>query len=251
MNFQKNGDRPPSIQKRLMRVILALFFFPFKVRKRYLRYNAVLWEAEQENKATEGRLQDYRKNNIKLLNMFIHTPLALCAVIVLAMIFFEIDGFAQVAHRMSVLPKIVITKPKVTQLNVRKYFKDVRYAAKDINFRYGLLGFGACYGFCFAGAIILSMSPAWKEERSIKDALTSNRCLDLNGDPWKVTWTPDVIIFHTYQCDPDSFVGNSKFWNTINFKPDNPVQFKNDANKIIVARAYALPFIISFEIKPE
>ena len=214
-----------------------------------MRYNAVLWEAERENKATQGRLEDYRNNNIKLLNIFIHTPLALSALVVVFMLYAEIDGFARLSKKLYDVPKISIVKPRVTVVNMKRYARDVRESVSKIHLDYAVYVLGGCYGLCFLGSLILSLNPAWKEERAIKDALQSNRYFDMNGEPWKAYWTPDAIIFHTYQCDPDSLVGNSKFWNTVNFKPDIPVQFKNDANKVIVARAYALPSIISFEIK--
>lgn len=249
MAFPKNTKEQKPTGNKLVQILFALIFFPFKVRKRYLKFNAVLWEAEKENKATQTRFEEYRFNNIKLLNIFIHTPLALCALVMVFMVYLEIDSFARVAGKIANPPKISLTKPKATSQAVKLYVNKISEATGKIRLRYTLYVFGGFYTLCFLGATLLAMYPAWKQERVIRDALTSNRYTDTNGEPWKVFWTPDAIIFHTYQCDPDSFFGNSKFWNTINFKPDTPVQFKNDANKIIVARAYALPNLISFEIK--
>jgi hypothetical protein len=230
-------------------LLFALLLYPLKVRKRYLRYNAVLREGELEKGATQGRFEAYRKNNIKLLNVFIHSTVAVSVVVLLGVIYSDLDGMARLASRIADVPRIALSRPKASMVNIKKYSSDIQVTAKKMNLRNVGLTFLGCYLFSFMGGVILSLNPAWKEERIIKNALMSNRYFDLNGEPWKAYWTPDAIIFHTYGCDPDAFVGNTKFWNTINFKPDIPVCYSNDATKVIVARAYALPALISFSME--
>jgi hypothetical protein len=249
MAFTPNSQNKQSPRNSLAKFILPIIFFPFNIRKKYLRYNAVLWEAEQEVKGLSAPMGAYRHNNTKLLNIFIHAPLALGVLMVSIIIYWQMDGFAKYAARLTDFPKISISKPKLAKNNVKHYFHQVSVAGKDVNLRSIAIAFGGCYLLSFVGAMILSINNAWDEERTIRDALISNRYVDFDGVPWKAYWTPDAIIFHTYQCDPDALANNDKFWNTINFKPDTPVQFNRDTNKIIVGRAYALPSIIDFTIK--
>jgi hypothetical protein len=249
MAFNKTNLNSKPRQNGILRVIWGIIFFPFAVRKRYLRYNGVLWEAEQEVKNLQLSMQDYRRNNTKLLNIFVHAPLAMSVVVAAAMIYLQMEGFTKFSSKLTDFPRITITKPKITNQNFKRYFKEVAQTGREVNIKFIFLAISACYGLCFVGAMILSINDAWGEERTIRDALISNRYLDFNGEPWKVFWTPEAIIFHTYQCDSSTLVNNDKFWNTINFKPDIPTHFKMDANKIIIGRAYALPAIIDFSMK--
>lgn len=248
MAHGKSNQNSRSGKRGPMDLLWVLLFFPFKVRKRYLRYNAVLFESEHEAKHLQPIMESYRRNNTKLLNIFIHSPLALAVITALAITYWQLDGISRFTSKITDVPRINVTKMKATSSNIKHYFKEVSQAGRKIHFKYILYAIGSCYGLCFVGAMILSINDAWEEERLIKDALISNRYVDFNGDPWRTFWTPEAIIFHTYQCDSNTFVSNDKFWNTINFKPDIPVHFKSDANKIIIGRAYALPSIIDFSM---
>lgn len=238
-----------SKKRGLLKIVLALLLFPLKVRKRYLGFNAVLFEAEKEHKATESQLRDYRENNLKLINRFIHLPLGLFFLTLLAMFYLNLGEIIVLSEKILTLPKLSLVHPKQTQISFKKYINTISAQAEKMSFKSFLILLGVTYGMTFLGSAILVTSPAFKTEKLIKAALSSNRYNDANGQPWKVFWTPDAIIFYTYQCDSDAFQNNAKFWNTINFRPDTPVHFRSDANKLLIPRAYALPSFISFELK--
>lgn len=236
-------------KRGLFKYLLALLLFPLKVRKRYLKFSSVLFEAEGEHKATSEQLKAYRENNLKLINRFIHLPLGIFALTFVAMFYLNIGELLSFGEKLIDLPKVSLIKPKATQVAFKKYATTLSAQAEKMHFSRFVFILGISYAVMFLGASVLVANPAFKNENLIKSALLSNRYTDPNGQPWKVFWTPDVIIFYTYQCDSDAFQNNAKFWNTINFRPDTPVHFRSDANKILVPRAYALPSFISFELK--
>jgi hypothetical protein len=248
MAFVKNQAQGKG-GRGIGKVLFAILFFPLKVRRRYLRYNAVLWEAGAESKALEAPMRDYRQNNAKLLNIFIYAPLALALLVALGAAYWQMEGLSRLAAKAAEIPKMSQVRPRTAGPALKRYFSGIGGAARQVRFRYALIAVGSCYGLSFIGALLLASSPAWGWEGKIKEALQSNRYLDFEGEPWKAYWTPDAIVFHTYQCDSNLLVANDKFWNTINFKPDVAVHFKADANKIVVGRAYSLPSIIDFSIK--
>lgn len=251
MAGNNNSIKKPIKSNLIMRLIKTLVLYPFRVRKRYLVANAAAMEAAQECKSDQEDLDFYRKNNIKLLNIWIHSGFAMILVFILGFAYWQAANLTSLVNEIRRTPHIQVKTIRNLPGELKRYKNNILAAGKEAKVIYLFYGIGVCYFFSFFGAMILSTNKAWKEHKLIQDALISNNYKDFEGNPWKVFWLQDIIIFHTYQCDPDAFRKNEKFWNTIRFSPDIPVQFQSDTNKLIVRRAYTLPATLEFRTSKE
>lgn len=221
------------------------------MRRRYLRMNAVMWEAEQQTEQFAGTLKAYRKHNTKFVNIFIHTPLAMALGCVAVVGFLQMGAYSKFTEKILDFPRLAISKPAAAKIVIKRYFHEIAVASRDVRFKPMLYSVGSCYLLCFVGAAMLGMNVSFKQERKIREALITNKYVDFDGHPWLALWTPEVIIFHTYQCDGNAFTHNVRFWNTINFKPDAAIGFSHDSNKIMVGLGYTLPALIDFRLPVE
>lgn len=235
--------REESPARKLKKALIDLIFFPRLVSKKYARYNIGLREmiASFGDKTAET----VWTQNVKRVNFFIRLPIAI--------------GFLSGALLWYANAKEIKNQWKQTKNPVTiSLIKNKRTPAKWVQFypekvKVNLIYFSPFfvgYIFSMAGSVFLSLNPAFKAEKTIKQALITQKYLLDSGEPWDVVWTPYGILFYVYNCDPNVLQKNVRFWNSINFKPDDPKVSPKDANVVLIKKAYDLPDSIMLNVMP-
>ena len=235
---------PEKTSTVIRRFIFKVIAYPYSIIKKYNNYNIRVGEIVNELKDDE--LNRIRKNNGKLILIFIYFPI----VLGMTLSFYSINSH----YRDYQYFWKKVTTPAIQEVGVIDKVTSKIQKAKIILFQnpirkndYILILYG--YLITLFGARFLSMNPAFKEEEKIANIFSSLGYTDAEGKPWQVTWTPDAIMIIAFNCDPIQLCSNTRFWSTINFPPGTPKVSKTNMNKFIVTRAYELTanMIFSFD----
>src|SRR5690606_33606369 len=97
------------------------------------------------------------------------------------------------------------------------------------------------------GAWFLSLNPAFREEQRIRHIFATLSNIDSEGNPWKITWTPNAIMIESFNADPYALCSKNAFWSSINFPPSQPKVFPENMNKFIVQRRFELPSKLEYK----
>ena len=234
--------------------LISFLMYPRKVIKRYRAYNSgigeMILQLRKTMQSTEY-LENHRARNSKLVNFFVLLPFFAGLSFSSYEIYSKRDLFSRYVNE--------VTKPiEKTVYGKRKkyipYIKDkavFMYRQNPFNMEI-LIPFLIGYGFCFIGAGLLMKNPAFKKESDIQVVFTALRHTDLEGNPWKVVWTPNAILIEAFGEDPSDFCVNKKgkkLWNAIKFSPGEPMIFNDNPNKFVVQRRYDLPSELIFNQK--
>jgi hypothetical protein len=243
MAIKKQVEFTPSLKTRLWNLLKGLLYYPHKVAKRYAAYNAAVGEMIIET--NDGSLDPIRRRNSWLVNIFIYLPMTGGVAGSLFSMYFHRHDFVKYFE--------FITSPvKYTGFfsMIGKYigrsidiFSTLPFSSLD----YQLFIWG--YGLAIVFAYILSKHTSFKEEARIVHIFSTLGYIDSEGNPWKVTWTPNSIMITAFNCDPIALCANNRFWSSINFPPSPPKVFKNNMNKFVVQRKYELPAELTFHYK--
>lgn len=243
MAGKKVQEIPIPIQKKLWRLFIKLLKYPRRVDKRYARYNGaiseILYETGNEN------LDVLRKRNAKLVNIFIRLPLIIGIIGSIVSLFLHWSDFN------------LYFEKAFASMYYKGFFSGVAAYIKRIYFivtaiplnRWDYLSIILGQFGSIIGAWFLSQNPAFDEEARIIHIFSTLGYIDSEGQPWKVTWTPDAVLIEAFNCDPYALCSNTRFWSSVNFPPSQPKVFKDNMNKFIVQRKYELPNQMIFEIK--
>lgn len=236
----------PPLQKRIIRFFLDILKYPRKIFRRYAAYNAAIGEMfiETNNDNLKASLNSYRRRNAVLQNAFIILPMVAGVIALVVSIYLNRSEISFYFDRLfapnynsgfkfiSTIFKRII----YAFTNFPVGFKDLQF------FFYGYLG-------SIFGAWIISKHPAFANEERIVHIFSTLGYIDSEGNPWKVTWTPEAIMITSFNCDPHVLVGRGQFWSSINFPPSAPKVFEGRMNKFIVERRYELPTGLKFELR--
>jgi hypothetical protein len=233
-------EKPATIIRRFIFKILG---YPYSIIKKYNNYNIRVAEIVTELKDDE--LNRIRKNNGKLIMIFIYFPILLGLILSTVSIhshYYDYQNYFNKINRQNMentLSEKIGSKIKKAKIIV--------FEAPIRKTDFILIVYG--YIFALLGARFLSINPIFKEEDKITNIFASLGYTDAEGKPWVVTWTPDAIMIVAFNCDPIQLCSNTRFWSTINFPPGTPKVSKNNMNKFIVTRAFELTpnMIFSFE----
>lgn len=229
--------------RKLKKALKDLIFFPRIVSKKYARYNIGL--REMASSFSEKGAEIVWAQNVKRVNLFIRIPLAIGFM---SGILLWYVNWSELAHQLKIskLPvEISLVKNRKTPS------KWIQYRPDKVKISYWyFVPFVFGYATSLAGSFLLSLNRAFTEEKTIQQACLSQRYLFEDGTPWDVVWTPYGILFYAYNCDPNAVQKNVRFWNSINFKPDDPKISPRDANVFYIRKAYDLPDSIILNIAP-
>lgn len=241
--FDKKTPYVAPLHKRLINMLIEKLKYPKKIFDKYKRYNAAVSEILIETQNTE--LHHLRVKNAKLVNIFIILPifLGLC-----------LTGFYVYLYKYDFIYYYNKLTASFGNVGIFKLIFELikRFVYMITNFPLGFkiikwIFYG--YGASIVGAWILSLNPAFKEEEKITHIFATLGYIDSEGNPWKVTWTPEAIMITSFNCDPVALSQNTRFWSSINFPPSSPKVLKKDMKKFIVMRKYELPQELVFELK--
>lgn len=244
-NFNKNQSFTPSLEQRIKKKFSEFLKLPKKVFDRYAGYNAGI--SEMFNIIDDHSLHEIRVRNAKLVNIFIILPIILGITIFAIHLYLNRYDFLNYYKNAT---SAILYNETTSYFNIiGLYLKKIYYIL--FNFPLGLkilkwLPLG--YLGSILGAWLLNKHTAFQQEEKIQKTFAALGYIDINGLPWKVVWTPNVIMITAFNCDPDKLVDNNRFWNSINFPPSNPKKLKSDNNKFIVRRRYELPISLVFEV---
>lgn len=235
----------PSIplHKQLLRLFIKLLKYPRRITKQYMGYNGAIGEILMET--GDGSIDDLRKRNNKLVNIFIHLPFFLGIIISLLSLYSHRDMFD--LYLAKVFSPVHASGVFST---IGAYYRKVSYILTEIPLAQSdYLPFFIGYGVSLLGAWILSLNPVFKEQDKITHIFSTLGYIDSEGKPWKVTWTPNAIMIEAFNCDPYALCNNTRFWSSVNFPPTAPKVNRMNMNKFIVQRKYELPSELIFEVK--
>lgn len=222
--------------KRVMR-------YPFKIKNQYGYYNAILSYIIQKNKSVN--LLNLRKRNVYFVNTFILLPIFLGFLFTGISMYNNKEKYKVYLMRATLPIEGKSYFEKTLNIINRSYKMIVYQPVSQEESQYLI------YGFLLSiiGARFLSLNPIFKKSEKIEEILTRIKKVDAEENPWRVVWTPDAIYFESFLGDPDQFVNQTSFWNTINFSPDPPIIDLKDRTKFIVPRKYELPPKIEFKVR--
>ena len=249
-NFKKeqpktNSQKIMTILKYILLKAFSFFSFPHKIARKYQRYNKEIGEMYHEIR--DQNLSRLRARNAKLLNLFIYLPIFVGIMASAISVYSHKEDFSLYRKKITttIYAKDFSTKAKVVVKRIHYAITETPF--KKMDYFFILSG----YFLAFIGASFLSLNPAFAQEFIIREKFRALKLLDANGDPWKLTWTPDALMITSFNNDPIALKGSGKFWSTINFPPSNPKIFKNDMNKFIVYRKYELPASVVIQYSGE
>lgn len=245
MVVKKNVVIAPPLYKRMLRLVFKLLQYPRRIVKKYMAYNGAIGEILMET--GDPSIDRLRRRNNKLVNIFIHAPLFLGLLISLISLYLHKDDFSQYLQTVF---SPAVSKGFFSTLGL--YIKKIKYILTAIPVReLDYLPFFYGYALSIIGAWILSLNPVFKEQDKITHIFSTLGYIDSEGNPWKVTWTPNAIMIESFNCDPFALCNNNRFWSSVNFPPTAPKVNRTNMNKFIVQRKYELPSELIFEIKGE
>lgn len=222
--------------KRLLR-------YPFQVKNKYGYYNAILSYIIDKNKSIN--LLNLRKRNVYFINSFIILPIFLGVLFTGISMYNHKEKYQIYAMRATLPIEGDSYFEKTTNVISRVYKMAVYQPISQDEIQYILYGFI----LSLVGGRFLALNPIFKKSQKIEEILSKIKKVDADEKPWKVVWTPDAIYFESFLGDPDQFVNQTSFWNTINFSPDPPIVDLKDRTKFIVPRKYELPPKIIFKVR--
>lgn len=236
---------PPFVplHKKILRLIFKLLKYPRQITKRYMGYNGAIGEILLET--ADPSIDQLRRRNNKLVNIFIHMPFFLGILISVLSIYFHKDDFN------IYLDKAFNPINSFGFFNtLGAYLTRLRHILFNIPLnQYDYYPFLLGYLGSIIGAWILSLNPVFKEQEKITHIFSTLGYIDSEGKPWKVTWTPNAVMIEAFNCDPYALCNNTRFWSSVNFPPTAPKVNRTNMNKFIVQRKYELPAELIFEVK--
>lgn len=242
--IKKNQPLPPiPLHKVVWRFFMRILKYPRRIAKRYAGYNGAIGEILMET--GDANIDQIRRRNAKLVNIFIYLPMFLGVMIALVFIYLDRGEFLNYLDRV-----ITPIYAKGFFGNLSAYFRKIHYVFTGIPLsKVEIYAFFGGYLSSIIGAWFLSLNPVFKEQEKIVHIFSTLGYIDSEGNPWKVTWTPNAIMIEAFNCDPFALCNNTRFWSSVNFPPTTPKVFRNNMNKFIVQRKYELPDSLVFEIK--
>lgn len=238
----QNQEFTPPPEKRIINFFISLLKYPFRIAKRYEAHNVGLGDLmavkNEPNKsgADDDYFKKFQKNNTKLVFLLIYGPLLIGFLISCLVVFNNRKNYVDYYQKLtSPIKEERFTKKISGYLNKIVFLiKDQPISSDDITPIF------IAFIFSLAGAKFLSINPVFNIEENIKKRLAIMGCTDIEGNPWKIVWTPEAMLIVAFGEDPMKLVQDSKFWATINFPPSVPKQSKKDMNKFVVQKKYEL-----------
>lgn len=237
------------IFKKILRIIMYFLKYPFVMKNLYGYLNAQLSEMMTAiPKSSIDEIKKIRSKNMQNVNLFIYLPMF---VGVILNVFVFLSSGEDGVQRKYVVYYNRMTLPIKGDTTIRKGMNTISRIIKGTihnpiaisDFKFFIYG----YLVSIVGAVILKLNPIFAENNRISEVLKNMKKVDQDGYPWKVLWTPNFIMFEAYGCNPSEFYNDHKFWNTINFHPDQPIpNVGENRNKFIVPKQYKLPDSIEF-----
>lgn len=237
------------IHKRIFRFIINLIKYPFKIKKKYDFYIAII--GVMFKKIKDPELDFLKKRLIRIMMMLIVMPLFL-GVAVNAFTIYQIkdpydmpqkNKYVAFAERASQPLYISGVFDGVGKIFKRGYLIVSKNPFDVTDFIPLFFGFA----FSVLGAALASQNFLFEKAALIEVFLEDMKMTDINSKPWKVVFTPKYIYFEAYGHDPGKFIERSNFWNNLgDFLPGEPITFSNDTTKFIIPKKYSLPEKIEF-----
>lgn len=229
------------VLKKTWFYVKKLLKYPFDIRKKFDYYNYIIYVIHSKSNDKGALL--LRKRNHLLINGLVFLPMFLGVFFSTINIIHDKDRFVKYYK--------TVTLPLSGDTGIQKAFSGIRrgyLAVKHQPIKFSDFE-PILYGYLIAllGANLMSKHPSFKKQKEIEDVLLNSNKVDEDGNPWKVVWTPKAIYFETYQCDVYKFVHETKFWNTINYSPAEPILIPEDKRKFIIPEKYELPPKIIFK----
>lgn len=241
---QSQNYQPESLGKRIRKYLVSILFFPAVVTKRYKSYHVGLYTMIDVFGFKYAA--NIVKLNIKRINLFIRLPLAIGILFSTFLIITKFDAISSEVKGLKKIYRVEINKATLPHPSM--WVRRTNYRLD--NHAWVLLPILGGYIFCLVGSALLSLNPSFNEEKKISRVLAIHRYVDDEGEPWQVSWTPYGIIFFGYNCDPNTVKANVKFWNTLNFQPDDPKIHESDSSIFMFKRSYELPSKIPLNLLP-
>lgn len=237
MAFQQPQEtyKPENFFLRMAKSIIR---YPFKVTKKYWAYIHGISDLIVVNNDPKdiGYYKRIQYKYVRLLFAFVYLPVML--------------GFVETAYKIyndhSSYVKYYddLTLPVKEERIIKKigaYSRKGVYAVVEQPIKLDhIMPIFFSYFLAICGANFLSKNPTFKIQEKIQDIFLAMGCVDINGKPWPVIWTPEALLITSFGKDPGQLYNDHKFWATINFPPSVPKLSLDNMSKFLVKRQYQL-----------
>lgn len=259
-----------SIFKIILNIFLKIFLLFYrwlilpqkKIKIQYAIYNAEISDMIKtmsieniSDKEQINYLYLLRKQNVALVNFFLFFPRIAGILCLIIYITFKKDTAytnynAYYIYFLKVFREIESTSFfNLVQKIIERIYSAIIHQPIGIEELYIIAG---TFLLTSIGTYILSLHPAFENKKKIEHVLVQMKKFDGSEEkrPWKVTWTPNALMFEIFGEDPDKFLLNTAFWKTISFSPSGQIiEFEENQRKFIVEKKYRLPVTMPIKYK--
>lgn len=242
----------PPLEKRLWNFFLNIVKYPFRIAKKYETYNqgiseliSVKNEPKIHDSETDSYFRDFQRKYTRLVFSCIYLPMLIGVAYSGFKIYQNKQNYVTYYNNLTA----PIKEERFTRKIGASWDKLVYFIAKQPLSVDEATPFLISFLFSLAGAKFLSMSPVFQIEEEIKRKLVAMGHTDIEGNPWRIVWTPEAVLVVSFGKDPYQLAQEQKFWATINFPPGNPKQSKKDMSKFVVQRKHELSSNMVFKLE--
>lgn len=238
-----NNPIPIPVYKRVLRLVFSLLKYPFRIKKKYDYYIAII--SLMDTKVKDLELKDLKKRMLTILRLLIMMPMFLGVTINLVQLSRLEDPYLSGRNKY-----IVFIERSIAPLHSQGFFDTslkvmkrgyLIFIKNPINLK-DFMPFLMGYGLAIVGALFAAKNPLFEKSDLIEEYLQDMKMTDINKNPWKVVYTPKYIFFEAYGHDHNRFVEKTSFWNNLgDFLPGDPIQFSDDSTRFIIPKKYSLP----------
>lgn len=248
---------------KIFSIFVKLCILPqIKIKARYAIYNAQISDMIKtmsieniSDKEQINYLHIIRKQNVALVNFFLLFPRVIGIISLILYVVFKKDPVyteynAYYIYFLKVFRGIEYTSfINFLQKIFERIYSSIIHQPIGLNEIYIIVGTFVITGI---GTYILGKHPAFEHQKNIEHVLTQMKKFDGSDEkrPWKVTWTPNALMFEIFGEDPEKFLLNTAFWKTISFSPSGQIiEFEDNHRKFIVEKKYRLPVTMPIKYK--
>lgn len=251
MKFTKpNVPVKLPLEKRLLNLFLNILKYPFRIAKKYESYNMGIGDLisvknePNVNGKDDKYFREFQRKNTRLVFFCIYLPLILGFISTSLMIYKNKENYSNYYKQASAPIKEDKFTKKISAYWNKAYYIVAENPVTSDEYTPVLIAFF----ISLMGAKFLSINPVFEIKERIEKNLVALGCTDIEGNPWRVVWTPEAMLFVSFGTDPNKLAQEQKFWTTINFPPSLPKQSKKDMNKFVVQRKYELSSNMVFKL---
>lgn len=246
-NFKDENPKIP-LQKviwfNFKRITKYIIMYPFYIRRIYGARKASIFMMLKLISSQNLRLEMKRLGF--LVNFFINIPMFLSFILLCFFTYFKLgyierylDGLFSPLKSQGIFALI--------EEVFNRAFLGLKFFPFSITEFLLIIG---AYMLSVIGARFLSTNKFFDDEKKCQTMLLDFKKLGEDGvNPWRVTITDEAILFDAYKHNPETFVKNVPFWNSLGFSPGIPLIYDENRRLFLIPKKRKLPPKIKLSMK--